>query len=363
MKNMKYMLSALLIAALSLVSCTEKEEGENEKVAYFLEFVNLEDAALEFTPDFNGTYQVKLNTNVPKKWLKISDVEPQEWCSADLNEAGDAILITPGAATTADLTAKFVIASAEAGVQPLSFEVKRLYQAIEHMLKLSIDGNELTGDYPVYYLSGNKNTVSVKVQTNASQWTMAYDYFMDDAQWFTVDKVSGRNGELCTFTFDKNESGVARNQNFVFKPNFAGTNVAVYLTFMQKAWSSIESVTIRNFNSSSMTAGEIIPDGYTVTIPNTNTARSPFCYTIDIVGEGGVDIMFAEPGTSELAYSDWLFSGRKTIEDSEYNVIGFYYTLSAMANSGEQRALDMVILAAGTEVELFRMHVVQSAGN
>ena len=182
-------------------------------------------------------------------------------------------------------------------------------------------------------------------------------------QWFTVDKVSGRNGELCTFKFDKNESGVARNQNFVFKPNFAGTNVAVYLTFMQKAWSSIESVTIRNFNSSSMTAGEIIPDGYTVTIPNTNTARSPFCYTIDIVGEGGVDIMFAEPGTSELAYSDWLFSGRKTIEDSEYNVIGFYYTLSAMANSGEQRALDMVILAAGTEVELFRMHVVQSAGN
>ena len=112
-----------------------------------------------------------------------------------------------------------------------------------------------------------------------------------------------------------------------------------------------------------MTAGEIIPDGYTVTIPNTNTARSPFCYTIDIVGEGGIDIKFAESGTSELAYSDWLFSGRKTIEDSEYNVIGYYYTLSAMANSGDQRAMDMVIVAAGSDIELFRMHIVQSAGN
>ena len=363
MKKMKYMLSALFVAAVSLVSCQEKEGEENEKVAYFLEFVNQEDASLEFTPDFNGTYQVKLNTNIPKRSLKISDVLPQTWCSADFNESGDAVEITPGLATTSDLTAKFIIESSEAGVNPLSLEVKRLYQAVEHMVKISVGGDELTGEYPMYEVSGSQNSVAVTVQTNASQWTMSYDYYMDDAQWFTVDKLSGRNGEACTFTFDKNESGMARNQTFVFKPGFAGTDVAVSLTFIQKAWSSIESVTVRNFNPSSMTAGEVIPDGYTVTIPNTNTARSPFCYTVDIVGEGGIDIKFAEAESSELSYSDWLFSGRKTIEDSEYNVIGYYYTLSTMENFGEQRTIDMIIVAAGTQTELFRMHVIQSAGN
>ena len=365
-------LAAGIMSAICMASC-EKPGADNEAPAddYYLELADEADALLEFTPDFQGSYELKLNTNIPKKHLQVTYVDDQDWCSADLDQSGTAILIMPASAHNKDLQAEFRVETKglKQNVAPLTFTVKRLYQYVEHSLKVTAGDRILEGDYPIVEVSGSAQTVTFTVQTNASLWKMGYDYFSDDAEWFTIDKVSGRSGEALTLSLTKNESGDARSQSFTFTPSFAGTDVAVNVTVVQNAWSSIEKVVLKHFNATTMTAGEVINEGYVVSMPCGATARSPFCFSVDVVGEGGFDVKFASPDSKELDYSDWAFFGRKPIEDAEYNTIGYYYTLTTASNApsadgtvtGQERAADVVIVQSGTTIELFRFRIVQAA--
>ena len=362
MVKMKNILSVLLLSALTIVSCAEKGGDGHQGETYYLEFVNETDVLQIFTPDFRGTYEIALNTNVPKAKLKLSDDGVQTWCSADLNEEGDGILITPGQAVSADLSASFVLEAMGLDVKPLEFEVKRLFQEVNHEVKIFIEGEELTGDYPLCYVAGNQSSVSVRVQTTATRWMMDYDNYSDDQQWFAADKRSGANGEICTFTFDKNTSGLSRSQTFVFKPGFAGTDVSVSLTFVQEAWSAIESVVVKMFDKGNMSAGDVIADGTAFTLPSGNTSRTPFCFVVEVVGEGAVDVRFADPHSNQYyTYDDesmWMFGGASAI-DPEDDSKGKYYYITTMGNgTGAARSMDAV-LTDSNGVELFRFKFTQ----
>lgn len=361
---MKYLniISAMLLAAFALSSCSEKENGQNTEVSYYLEFVNPEDAQQVYTPEFIGTYEIALNTNVPKSKLKLTDDGVQTWCAADLNEAGDAILITPGQAVSADLTASFTLETVGLNVAPLTFQVKRLYQAVEHDVKVFMDGEELLGGYPMCEVSGNQSSANVVVRTTASRWMMTYDYYSDEKQWFAADKSSGSDGEACTFTFDKNDSGLARSQTFVFKPGFIGTDKSVSLTFVQRAWSSIESVVVKHFDNATMSLGDVITDCSAFTLPSGNTSKSPFCFVVDVVGNGGIDVRFAAPDSNQYyAYDDesvWMFADVADI-DPEDESKGKYYRVTTLGNStGAARSIDAVLTDANG-VELFRFKFTQ----
>ena len=346
----------MLVSASALVSCSDQNDGQNTQNPYYLEFVNPTDAQQVYTPDFNGKYEVGLNTNVPKSKLRLSDDGVQTWCAADLNEEGDAILITPGLAVSSDLTASFTLEGVGVDVAPLVFEVKRLYQEVEHDIKVFMAGEELTGEYPMHEVSGSQNSVSVEVRTNASRWMMSYDSYSDDDQWFAADKSSGANGETCTFTFDKNTSGLTRSQTFVFKPGFTGTDKMVSLTFVQKAWSAIESVVVKKFDNTTMTVGQEIADGTEFTLPSGNTAKSPFCFAVEVVGEGGVEVKFAEPGSNVFHYTapgEWIFGGLDM-------ATGEYFKITTTENNGAERSMDAVLVDA-SGVELFRFRFTQQA--
>lgn len=359
---MKKILSFLLITSLAFVACSEKGETGKDNTAYYLEFVNETDVLQVFTPDFMGTYEIALNTNVPKAKLKLSDDGVQTWCSADLNEDGDGILITPGQAVSADLSASFVLEASGMDVKPLEFEVRRLFKEVKHEVKIFMNGEELTADYPMCDVPGTQSSVAIKVQTTATRWMMEYDYYSDEQQWFSSDRRSGANGETCTFTFDKNTSGLSRSQTFVFKPGFAGTDVSVSMTFVQKAWSAIQSVLVKSFDNANMTAGDVIADGTAFTLPGGNTSKSPFCFYVEVVGEGNVDVRFAAPDSDQYyAYDDesvWMFGGAADI-DPEDSSKGKYYRITTLGNStGAPRSIDAV-LTDSNGVELFRFRFTQ----
>lgn len=355
MKVLRY-ICLFLAAAVAVAACSDPNEDSVEAKSYKLELVDLSDTLLVFPSDYTGSYEIKLDTDAPKSALKVSYLDEQTWCSASLNSAGDAVVVTPGKALTEDLEAAFKVAAGDAEV---CFNVVRLYAEVDQTISLSLNGEALEGEYPVYEISGDAASLAVTVQTTASMWNMKYDYFMETEEWFTVDKASGKNGEACTFTFQKNDSGSARAQSFVFAPAVVGSDCAVTLTISQKAWSSIESVTVKEFDKASMTAGKVLEEGDVVTFSNANNSATPFTFAIDVVGEGGIDIKFAEPGSAELSYSDWLFAGRKNIENEEWEVIGHYYLLYPQANTGSERSMDVVIVPAGSTVELFRFRVTQ----
>ena len=364
MKNLNkiFIMAGMFLASLAMVSCTEKE-GENnqkEETKYYLEFKNEADVLKEFAADFAGTYAIELNTNVPKQALKIKDVEPQTWCSADLNETGDAIIITPGAALTEQLTAKFSIEAEGYDVEPIQFEVVRLYEKVVHTIKVFIDGVECEGEYPMYEISGAQNTVAVTVQTSAQSWNVSYDYYSDDAQWFSFDKASGRNEETCTFTFNKNESASARNQSFVFRLEGEDADVAVTLTFVQNIWSIVDDVIVRHFNKSTMTSGDIIKNNQEIELAGDNTSQSPFCFTVEIDGVGGVAIMFAEPGSNDFSYSgpgEWMFGGARDIDPENPQAGKYFYVTTVENSTGASRSMDAVLLSGKTE--LFRFKFTQ----
>ena len=359
---MKKISLLLLLAAFTLISCSEKGGEGKEDVAYYLEFVNETDALQVFAPDFQGTYEIALNTNVPKEKLKLSDDGEQTWCSADLNEDGNGILITPGQAVSADLSASFVLEAAGLDVKPLEFEVRRLVQEVSHDVKIFMNGEELSVDYPLCEVTGSQTSATVTVRTTAAKWMMEYDYYSDDQQWFTSDKRSGADGESCTFTFDKNTTGLSRSQTFVFKPGVVGTDVSVSLTFVQKAWSAIEKVVVKNFDNSTMTSGSVIADKTAFTLSKDNTARTPFCFCVEVVGEGSVVVRFAAPDSDQYyAYDDesvWMFAGVADI-DPEDSSKGKYYRMTTLGNgTGAPRHIDAV-LTDSNGVELFRLRFTQ----
>lgn len=363
MKCLK-ILALSLMSAFALISCSEKGGSQKTEESYYLEFVNPEDAHQVYTPDFNGQYEVGLNTNVPKSKLRLTDDGVQTWCAADLNEEGDAILITPGQAVSADLSATFVLEGVGVNVEPLTFEVKRLYQEVEHDVKVLKDGEELVGEYPLVEVPGDQNSVSVEVRTNASRWMMSYDTYSDDEQWFLADKSSGSDGETSTFTFEKNESGLARSQTFVFKPGLIGTEKSVSLTFVQRAWSAIESVVVKRFDNSTMTVGEVIADGAEFTISSDNTSKTPFCFVVEVVGKGGIGIRFAAPDSDQYyAYDDetvWMYGGVADMDPEDVSK-GKYYRITTSDNvTGAPRSIDAV-LTDSNGVELFRFRFTQLA--
>ena len=349
-----FICSAVLVAA---VSCSDPVEGDSGDKSYKVEFVEQTDTLLIFPSDYAGSYEIKLDTDAPKSAIRISYIDEQTWCSASLNSAGDAIVVTPGKALGEDLKADFMVEAGEG--EPLFFTVIRLFSAVEQTIALSVNGELLEGDYPVYEVSGNAGSLSVSVQTSASMWNLKYDYFMETEEWFAVDKASGKSGETCTITFQKNDSGSARAQSFVFAPVVVGSDCSVTLTVSQKAYSTIESVVVKEFDKASMTAGNVVEEGQVVTFSSANNSSTPFTFSVDVTGEGGIDIKFAEPGSADLSYSDWLFAGRKAIENEEWEVVGYYYLLYPQANTGAERSMDVVIVPAGSTVELFRFRVTQ----
>ena len=368
--------AACVISALAAWSCGEKEDGANQSTeTYYLELVQETDAELVFNADFDGTYTMHLNTNIPKKYLSLTSVDEQQtWCSASLSKDGNAVEVTPAPIVMEDSEATFLIEISKQvkGVSPLTFVVRKLHEQIAPSITVNYAGAPLEEQYPNIEVSGTAQTLTFTVETNVASWKLEYDNYSDQ-EWVSVDKLSGRSGETVTVTLSKNESGSARNQTLTFSPAIAGADVSVMVNLTQKAWSSIESVVVRAYDPATMTKGEVLNKGHRISMPCTNARLSPFCFYVEITGEGKVDVMFREPGNDKIGYSDWAFGGRTEIEDEEGNVIDTYYHVSPMDNkpgtnpdtgyvtTGEERSIDVVLVPDGKKIELFKFSLTQAA--
>lgn len=351
--------ASCLISALAAYSCENIDTEDTPHDPYYLEFVHESDATLEFNADFEGKYEMILKTNVPKKHLKVTKLDDQKWCSADIRKDGGALIITPGFAVSEDVTARFsveVIVDGE-GIEPLEFSVTRLHQVIVPSITLMENGVELEGENAVITkkVSGNAQMLSFTVKTSASLWKLEYDTF-GDQEWVTVDKASGADGATVTITLAKNETGSTRNQNFRFSPVIAGTDVAVNLVVIQRAASSIESVVVREYDKTTMDVGNVIADKSQISLP---ADASEYCFDVEIVGAGGVEPRFTAPGGNEFAYDgEWIFGGTY-FKDSTTESQDKYYYVKAVKNTGAARSMD-VVLTDTNGIELFRFTVIQA---
>ena len=167
--------AAGVMAMLAANSCDEiKGTEQNPSEPYYLTFVNESDALLEFAYDFQGIYELELDTNVPASKLAVTSVGEQQWCSADLSKDGKSIKVLPGNAATEVLEATFVVSCTEAGqdVQPLTFVVRRLYRDFEYSLAVKYGETLLDEEYPMIEVSGSAQSLSFTVETTANVWNL-----------------------------------------------------------------------------------------------------------------------------------------------------------------------------------------------
>ena len=357
------MLTAGITAMLAAFSCDGTQGGsDTDQESYYLEFVHKTDTLLVFTSDFEGTYSLQINTNIPQQHLSVVPLDDQYWCSADKHEQDGLVQITPGHATSEDLTATFVIqADSKLGnIEPLTFVVKRLYEEVVPTLTLNYNGAALDGEnITLLDFSGNAHTLSFTVETNVNRWKLST---LSDDKWLTPDITSGRNGETVTITLSRNETGEVRNQMLVFAPALADSDLTIEVNIMQHPSSgSIRNVTIREYKNN--TVGNVIADKSQFVLDNKNTAQTPFCFVVEVEGQGNVTLMFAEPGGNEFDYTgpgEWMFGGNAYIDPNNL-AAGKYYRITTTANIGEARSADAVLLDPDG-VELFRFCFTQNGG-
>lgn len=374
MNKFLYMSAALVLAVMSMTAC-DPEEGQGDGLQtcpeeIYLTFASEADSLTVLEASFAGTVELALQTNLPKAAISIRKVDEQVWCDASLNAAGDTVVITPGRAAEEELSAVFELTGSLQGkaADPVRFRVVRRELSSMYTLSISCNSQPMEGEYPQISVDAAGEDVEVNVRTNAERWYLTYTFYAEEGtpEWFSVSKSSGMDEESCILRFSGNDSGVMRNQMFVFSTDPAGLKNAVTLVVTQDVPASDASaVVIRTFDKSTLTAGEILPDGYEVRMPNTNTARSPFCFHAQTPDGSGIEVKFAEVGSDEVitGYPEWLwlFFGSKEEENEAGTVV--YYTLSTMPNTGETRSLDAIVFPRGGGEELFRFRVVQDAAS
>ena len=354
------------------VACNPEQgpdTGSDDAQEIYLNLSSSADTLVVLEADFAGTRELALETNLPKKAIKVEKADEQVWCDASLNADGDAIIITPGRATTEEQCAEFVVSGSYQGqsTEPVTFKVVRKAEIVIYTLSISCNSVPMEGDYPQWFMDETGGSVEVEVQTDAEMWYLTYTSYAEEgaSDWFSISKSSGGSGEKCVLTVSENDTDVMRNQLLVFSTDAAGLQNAVTLVLMQDVKASdVSAVVIRSFNPSTMTAGEVLQNGYEIMMPNTNTARSPFCFHVETQDGSGIEVKFAEVGSDQVMnYTDWVFFGSKDIENEEYEVVGKYYTISTTPNPGGVRSMDAVVFPRGGKEEIFRFTVIQAGSD
>ena len=124
------------------VACNPEQgpdTGSDDAQEIYLNLSSSADTLVVLEADFAGTRELALETNLPKKAIKVEKADGQVWCDASLNADGDAIIITPGRATTEEQCAEFVVSGSYQGqsTEPVTFKVVRKAEIVIYTLSIS----------------------------------------------------------------------------------------------------------------------------------------------------------------------------------------------------------------------------------
>lgn len=355
------MLGVLAAAAaiFSTASC-DKEPGKDETPkAYTLELANPLDAEIFVNNGNTDEITVALTLeNLSKDQLSVTATSnPDSWCAARLNEAGDAVIITPGENKTEnDLVATFGIGASVEGVEPVTIKVTSTGSGTE--IYVEFESGQLTeGEYGTFTFkpSAAGEELTVTIRTNAEKWylndmNMVTDDDFNPVEWYTADKKSGRNGETCTITFSPNDGSDDRMTSLMFvdTPDGYGTSITV-----TQPGKPATSVTVTYYDES---YNEITAEGNTLDVTFAKDASTWDTFDFELEKDGSVDFLFVKPGTTE---ADTEIEGA---DDPWIGISATYgYSIVPSANnSGAARSTDLIIRPAGSTTELFRFKITQA---
>lgn len=355
-------MGAICSLAFGAVSCQkEGGKGKDEAKSYKLELANPADKEIVLNDDDKDPFEIALNTeNLTKDQISVEAKDEQTWCDASVKDE-KTIRVIPGQnPSEEDQTATFVIsATGIEGVSPVEFTVIRRGTSTEYTI--SIESDLLVEDaYGMlnYNCGPEENTIEITVNTNAAKWYFSYMSFSDE-EWFTADKSSGRPGETCRITFKENTSGETRQQMFTFDTEQTDTDYSNASFMVKQAPFPATKAIVKAFDVETETPGETYTTGKEVTL----SGKDEFPFYIE--KDGGIDIRWAEPGSSEYMseYPDWIGSSSSDIYDEDWNAIDKYYTIKTFLNNttGKARSIDMIIVPSGKNDELFRFKITQAA--
>lgn len=368
MKNM----AAAAIFALAIsatVSCDPNEKNPGEDTTkYVLEFANPEDTDIVIEADAEElvTIALKLENLTPDQ-VKVEKKESDmTWCAASTPDSEGIITITPALENPneTDLIAGFIVSTTMPNVPSIEFTVTK-----------KGNGNE-TDDYTVNttcpdFVAGESEwdpikicpnatgakSVTITITTTAPYW---YLNMMMDADWMTFDKTYGKSGETCTITFTDNRTVSERNAQISF--NYNKEIDYMNMIMIQQPAAPATTAKVYSFDAETETSGEQLSTNHTVSLKATDTVF-PFA----IEADGGIDFKWAKTGTSEFFepdYSYWISFGKESIYDDNWNTIGEYFKMISKENTTDTaRTVDLVLVPAGGNTELFRFKITQAAAD
>ena len=344
------LMAAAAMLAMAAVSCTKDEDkGDGgETTVYTLELKNAEDADIVLENDETDPFVVELNTNLNKDQLSVTEKEGKDWCAVSIDDDCNVSLI-PGqnTSTTDDLTATFTVsATGVEGVSPIEFNV-----TLKHAVyTVSIVSDDILYDetYQMYSYTGNgeAENLSLTVITNAPAWYSSVMSWSEE-EWCFVTPPNGPSGTEVTISLSPNTEGMMRNATISFTYAENGYD-GVTVNIMQNAASGGASeITISNEDGP-------IETGYQI---NAGAAYSNLNFTIEC--DGGINTAFVKPGLTEKdptfdGTNDWIFAGRNYYDESQFSI-------TIMDNeTGQERAVDLIITSTDEDTELFRFKISQA---
>ena len=361
-KNLLLITSIALLA--SIASCDKEQIVEKEVGKPAIEFKDLTNNTLVLQAGSTEEVLIGIKTDFDIADLVIEpkDKTTADWCIAQF-DGKDAIKITPmdnglleekttvfvvKAAATKSVTEKIVYVP-----ENVEFTVTRGADQAK-ILELSAEGlvAEDMGGMIMYSLNipAEGGDFSIKIQTNGCKW-----YFTETMQewWYTFEPASGDNGQNVVFTAYPNQMPQENASTFIVKTDpdsFEGT----YITIKQAAKVAVPASAVSvSWNGVKQNSGQ------TIELSADGGRDKAFKLAIEVTSpaEGEVDFLFCKPGSM-------------TVDPNAENIAnlgmcfeeGLTHQIIPVKNTtNSERKIDLVIVGAGTQNELFRIKFNQQA--
>lgn len=342
------MAALALTFTLGMSGCSSSNDDPEPAPAYELKLMNEKDAALDVDPDALTEQIIKIETTASKSDLLIQKVNDQTWCTATVKSETE-IAVTAGANTaSADREAKFKLV---AGASSVEFSITQAGVNPKDVT-LSIESSDLTDTGYGFMLmdtENKQNTITVKVNTNASRWTAeATDYSEEGIpSWVHITNARGKNGENMTFYLEANMD-MTRNATITIH---AGDET-VDIMINQMAMSGATSFKLFTDEKKANAFANKTALNFKAAFDKDDTTEH--IKTFYVTTDGGYVTLVCKSGTEDEvdAKDAWLTAGGN-LESLR---------ISATSNTtGAERKLDVVIEDSDNWNELFRIPVTQAA--
>ena len=343
MKNLKFLIPAFALAALTFAGCSDDDGGDDQPVVTKLALADPAQAALTFVATSPEAQVIALDTDasaVTVEQVLAEGESKAEWCVVTVQSATQ-IKVAPGNnLTEAARTAKYRIS---AGTDtPVEFTVTQDFPEPEDAT-LSIGLDE--GEYGIYSFmapaTGGEVTVTT-VTTNAHLWTAELDPGYGDEPYCSLKTASGASGDALIVTFLPNAQSWPQSGASVTVSAGNAEPITIYLSQNPPM---ATSVTVYDADWAN-----VLTSPYAVGFAKDKFgATNKQEFGVDANGECSVKVVAA--GTATEATDAWV--------ESYYGTGSWVIYVTSANTTGADRKLD-VILVGENDKELFRMKVTQA---